>query len=203
MDTARARIARLPRRRLLVCAASLPLMGVCLRARAEAPPTGWVQPAVPAPPLRVIQAPGKAVALGELLAGHVTAVQLMFTGCSTSCPVQGALFAALAARPGRQPVQLLSISIDVLGDTPDTVAAWQRRLGPHATWRGAVAHPNDVDRLATYLKGAASRSGTHTAQVFVFDRQGRLSYRTGDNPGLRELEALIDGVGRSSPASPA
>ncbi len=118
-------------------------------------------------------------------------------------PGAGSALRRLGRATQPQPAQLLSISIDVLGDTPDTVAAWQRRLGPHAAWRGAVAHPNDVDRLAAYLKGAASRSGTHTAQVFVFDRQGRLSHRTGDNPGMGELEALIDGVGRSSPASPA
>jgi hypothetical protein len=48
-----------------------------------------------------------------------------------------------------------------------------------------------VDRLADFVKGKQGRSGTHTAQVFLFDRQGRLCYRTGDSPAPVEVEALI------------
>lgn len=32
------------------------------------------------------------------LQGRVSALRLVFAGCSTSCPIQGAVFAAVAAR---------------------------------------------------------------------------------------------------------
>jgi len=66
---------------------------------------------------------GAATNLAELLRGRVTALQPMFTGCSATCPIQGALFAqAQHALLGRwqspTPVQWLSLSIYPLADGP-------------------------------------------------------------------------------------
>ena len=160
-------------------------------AGANTPPTGWVQPALPAPALRITSVTGQRLTLAGAIAGKVTAVQLMFTGCSTTCPIQGALFAALANRLRSKDVQFLSISIDALGDTPDALAAWQDRFGRAPGWNAAVADPADVDRLADFMKGVAGKRGTHTAQVFILDRQSRLCFRTGDLPAIGDVEALL------------
>jgi protein SCO1 len=179
------------RRRVLALMGSLVGFVGSAPCRAGEAPTGWVQPRPATPELRIIDGQGRRTLLAAAVAGRVTAVQLMFTGCSSTCPIQGALFAALAARQRTQGAQFLSVSIDALGDTPAALANWQARLGPQPAWRTAVAEVNDVDRLATFLKGAHARSGTHTAQVFVFDALGRLAYRTGDSPGVAEVEALM------------
>ncbi len=161
-------------------------------------PTGWVSPRLPAPAVRVVASDGRKRPFGEVVAGKVTALQLMFTGCSTTCPAQGAQFAALAGRVQADDVQLLSISIDALGDTPARVSAWQARFGAAPAWRTAVADLADVDRLAAFVRGFPARPGTHTSQVFVFDRQGRLAYRTGDSPRVAELVALLEHVARNA-----
>jgi protein SCO1 len=165
---------------------------------AAQPPTGWVLPRLPAPALLVTSAEGQRLALPDALAGKVSAVQLMFTGCSSTCPIQGALFAALAERRRSGDAQFLSLSIDALGDSPATLSAWQSRFGRSAAWRAAVPKPVDVDRLAEFMKGASGRQGTHTAQVFVFDAQAKLCYRTGDNPAIGEVEALLAQVARQA-----
>jgi protein SCO1/2 len=180
----------------------LRLAGACglacgVPAAAAAAPTGWVQPRLPAPPLRITMADGRSSALASAVANKVTAVQLMFTGCSSTCPPQGALFAAVAQSLTRADVQLLSVSIDALGDTPSKVASWQARFGHHSAWRTAVADVKDVDRLGDFMKGHAGKAGTHTSQVFVFDRQGRLSYRTGDSPSAREVHELLTHIAQS------
>ena len=183
---------RLRRRDLLVGA-----LGTWAFARplaAAQAPTGWVLPRLAAPPIAVTGADGRARTLPELLAGRVSAVQLMFTGCSSSCPPQGALFAALAERQGANDVRLLSISIDALGDSPARLAAWQARFGSSPAWATAVPQVADVDRLAGFMRGSAGKPGTHTAQVFVFDAQARLCYRTGDAPAVGEVEALVTRV---------
>ena len=46
------------------------------------------------------------------------------------------------------------------------------------------------------MKGRLGTSGTHTAQLFVFDRQARLCYRTADAPAIAEIEALLAQVAR-------
>ena len=160
-------------------------------ASANAPPTGWLRPRLPAPALRITSANGRQTTLAGAIAGKVTAVQLMFTGCSSTCPVQGALFAAMASRLRSEDVQFLSISIDALGDTPAALSAWQDRFGRAPAWNTAVADAADVDPLADFMKGVAGKRGTHTAQVFVFDRQSRLCYRTGDAPMIADIEALL------------
>jgi hypothetical protein len=96
------------------------------------------------------------------------------------------------------PFRLLSISIDVLGDTPPLLAAWLARFGHHPAWDAAVAEIAEVDRLAAFVKGAAGKPGVHTAQVFLFDREGRLCHRTGDAPPIAEVEALLRSVAQRS-----
>lgn len=161
---------------------------------AAQPPTGWVLPRLAAPPIAVTGTDGRLQTLSDVLAGKVSAVQLMFTGCSSTCPPQGALFAAIAERLRSSDVRLLSISIDALGDTPAKLAAWQARFGRQRVWDTAVAQVADVDRLAAFVRGAPGTPGTHTAQVFVFDAQARLCYRTGDAPAVGDIETLLTQV---------
>jgi protein SCO1 len=170
---------RLHSRRRLLALASLAALPA---AAVEPPPTGWVQPRLPAPALPLQWADGQQRGLRQLLAGQVSALQLMFTGCNGSCPVQGALFAHIAGQLPPLRMQLLSVSIDALGDSAQTLAAWQARFGRHAAWAAGVPRLDDVEPLAAYLRGLAGSPGAHTAQVFVFDRQARLAYRTGDDP---------------------
>jgi protein SCO1/2 len=163
------------------------------------PPTGWTQPRPPAPALALQCADGKGRTLRQSLLGQVSAVQLMFTGCSGSCPVQGALFADIASRLPPAGFQLLSISIDALGDDAQALKRWQARYGaaPPPGWLAAVPSLKAVEGLREFLRGVQNTAtGAHTAQVFVFDREARLAYRTGDNPQARWLEALMVQVAR-------
>jgi protein SCO1 len=179
------------RRRLLAVPGLWALLGSTLPLAAAAVPTGWLQPRLAAPPLRLTAADGRTVPLTDAVAGTVTAVQLMFTGCNTSCPTQGAFFAELAGRLRSSQTQLLSISIDALGDTPATMTRWQAKFGASPSWRTGVANVADVSPLVDFMKGTTGKGSTHTAQAFIFDRFGRLCYRTGDSPTVAEVEALL------------
>jgi protein SCO1/2 len=182
---------------LTACLLTTALPGVSA-ATAEVP-LGWVKPRPAAPGWKLTRADGAQISLTQALGGSPqgpTAVQLMFTGCTTTCSTQGLLFATMAARTRATPVNWLSLSIDALGDDAARLAAWQKRFGPTpASWSAAVPGVRDVDALATFLRGTPARSGTHTDQVFVFDRAGQLAYRTGDKPEPHFLEALLTAVG--------
>lgn len=180
-------------RRVFLAAAAAAMLPTPAPAQPEPGlPLGLVLPPQVSPPLPLYTADGDQRKLTDLLQGKITAVQLMFTGCNTSCPTQGALFAAVAAAGLPPQGQLLSISIDALGDQPASLARWLGRFGPRlAAWSAAVPRVADVDRIAGWLKGSTGRSGTHTAQVFLLDRQGRLRYRTADLPAAREVRSLM------------
>ncbi len=188
----------LQRRRLLALAAG----AVALPARAAGaadPPLGWAQPRPQAPATLLRCADGRRRPLRELLAGRVSAVQLMFTGCNGSCPPQGILFASVASSlPPLPGLQLLSISVDALGDDPQTLADWQGRFGRNPAWLAGVPAVSDVDPVAGFLRGVPAAGIAHTAQVFVFDRQARLAYRTGDAPPAAMVRALLQHVAQNA-----
>jgi len=165
----------------------------------------WAQPAAPAhdsfgpvrppqalPPLPLVGDDGQRTDLASRLRGRTTALQLMFTGCSATCPIQGALFGAIAPMvAGKPELQLLSISIDPLADGPQALRSWLARFGATAQWRAAAPRVDDVDRLLELLRGRARGPDRHTAQVYLFDRRARLAYRTADMPPARFVADML------------
>jgi len=45
------------------------------------------------PAFNLVRHDGAATTLSDLLSNHVSAVQLMFSRCTTTCPIQGSVFA--------------------------------------------------------------------------------------------------------------
>ena len=190
-----------PRRRLLAAAAAFGLAPCGLGSAGSAfahGSFGPLDPALAAPALSLQSLDGKRVELATLLRGQVTALQLMFTGCSATCPIQGAMFAEVQQRLGNDDprLRLLSISIDPLGDDLKALRSWLAKFGAQAPrWSAALPQLRDVDRLLDTLRGRAPGADRHTAQAFVFDRQARLVYRTEDMPNPVELVRLMQRVG--------
>ncbi len=142
---------------------------------------------------------GRRVALAPLLRGRVTALQLMFTGCSSVCPLQGALFAQTQAQLPTStpslPWQLLSVSIDPLGDDARALAAWRQRHGAGARWLAGVPALAEADLLLDRLRGRSSRGpDRHTSQVFVIDAAGRLAFRTAELADPAAIVTALRGV---------
>ena len=99
---------------------------------------------------------GRRATLAALLSGKTTVLQLMFTGCSATCPIQGAVFVALQSRLAAAPatVQLLSISIDALADDANALAGWRRRFGASPRWLAGV--PRIAGRAPARLRARSS-----------------------------------------------
>jgi protein SCO1 len=181
---------------------------------------GPVNPPTLAPDLQITDHHGRARALRELLGDHITVLQTMFTGCSTVCPIQGALFARVQQRLAqintRQVVQLLSISIDPLGDSPQALNAWLQRLQapasahppapvktptqpqPHSPprWSAAVPKMADVTALQRGLDGATAPSAKpaddHSSRLYFFDAQARLRWRSSELPSVDEVMRVVN-----------
>lgn len=159
-------------------------------------------PPVAAPRLPMAPVHGPSAPLSSLLRGHQTAVQLMFTGCSAVCPIQGALFADVQRQLASAPPdwRLLSVSIDALSDGPAQLRAWLARFGAQdARWRAAVPSVHGVDPLFDFLQGRSGGLDRHTSQVYVFDRQAQLVFRTVDLPSTQEVVSALQWASRPRP----
>ncbi len=162
---------------------------------------GPVQPPVAAPVLRLTSASGSMASLSALVRGRITAMQLMFTGCSAVCPIQGAMFADVQQQLASAPAdwRLLSVSIDPRGDGPAQLRQWLARYSAQAArWQAAVPLVKDVDRMLNELQGQASGLDRHTAQVFVFNRRSQIAFRTVDLPSAQEVISAMRFAAKAS-----
>jgi len=134
--------------------------------------------------------------LQTVLSGRVSAVQLMFTSCQATCPIQGALFASAAKKLGERlkPAQLISISIDPGQDTPAALRDWLKRFGASPRWRAARPDKQQLDALVTFLKSKNPAPDPHTAQVYFFNRKGELVMRSVDFPPAAEVVRVLESM---------
>jgi protein SCO1/2 len=162
---------------------------------------GRVDPPRPAPPLPLTLHDGRANTLARLLAGHSTALQLMFTGCTATCPIQGALFASVQAGLARERAapgaQLLSLSIDPLGDDAAALARWLRAAGAGPGWLGAVPSVAGVDTIFDFLGGRSRGPDRHTAQVYLFNARAELVLRSPDFPAPAQVQGWLQALARA------
>ena len=190
------------RRHFLRLAAASPLLAKLPATPAYAHNSpGVVDPPLPAPPMALTRHDGRPSTLAALLQGQVTALQLMFTGCTATCPIQGAMFAAVQAGLVRQKqggVQLLSLSIDPLGDSPPALAAWLKKQGAGPHWRAAVPGVAGVDTLFDFLRGRSVEPDRHTAQVYLFSPRGQLLLRSTDFPAPEQVLGWLASAPRRS-----
>ena len=172
---------------------------VALAALTQAPralaheSAGVVEPALAPPQLDLTLDDGTGTRLQKLLSGKVTALQLMFTSCSATCPIQGALFAQAAKQlgDGIPEAQGLSLSIDPARDTSRALHGWIQRHGAHPRWHGARPDGREIERFVSFLKAKTNGPDRHTAQVYFFNRRGQLAMRSVDFPPASELIRVL------------
>ncbi len=161
---------------------------------------GAIRPPLALPPLQLRCHDGSTATLSQMLRGKVTAMQFMFTGCSQTCALQGALFAAVQQRLPRQPgmeIQLLSLSIDPLGDDSRALAAWLHRFGAKPGWRAAVPDMEGLDRLRERLRQTRDGRDNHTGQVFFLNRQEFLVWTTEELPPVDAVVRQLQNIARA------
>ncbi len=132
--------------------------------------------------------------LRELLLGKTTAVNLVFVGCSSVCPIQASIFQRLQKLLPKQTergIQLLSLSIDPQNDGADQLEHWLRRHNAGPGWLAAVPEAHRLpDVLASFGQGQG-RIESHATQVSIVNRRAELVWRTGSLPSAEELAGLL------------
>lgn len=133
----------------------------------------------------------------EVLAGHLVAVNFVFTRCQGICPVLGAQFAELegALHDAGTRVQLLSISLDPGHDSADRLAQWGARLGRGPGWTLLTGEVETVQRLLRALGMGAGDPWSHPPVTWLIDaRQPGAPPRCERLAGMRtpaELAGLL------------
>jgi protein SCO1/2 len=170
-----------------------PLFGAQLLTDTAIHGHGQIKPPEPVPGVKLVRDNGASTTLPRLAEGHATAVQIMFTSCTTTCPIQAAIFGRVQAKlpdMAARKVQLLSISMDPTTDTPEALTAWLRRFHAGPGWIAAAPTAADAARVQKFF-GTGSDASDHSNQVSILDRQGRLVWRTYELPAAEEVVSVL------------
>ncbi|MGF6696545.1 protein SCO1/2 [Paraburkholderia sp. MM5496-R1] len=191
------------RRALLRGVSAAALAGVSFPLYAQHASIGLVTPPIRLDDFWLVDQSGQKRLLTDLLRQKVTALQTIYTGCTSVCPLQGALFSTVQQRISqlqhRHPVQLVSIGIDPLSDTPPALHAWLMRFQAGPEWRAATPTLQDVDRMRRALSGSTLPLGNiadHSTQIYCFDANAMLRWRSDDLPRADQICDVLGALGR-------
>jgi protein SCO1/2 len=157
---------------------------------------GSVKPPAPVPDVEVVRNDGASTKLTQLLEGHATAVQLMFTSCTSTCPMEAAIFQRVQNKipdmAGRK-IQLLSLSVAPEVDTPQALTQWLRRFHAGPCWISAASGVATAALIREFF-GDSRDAGDHSNQVSLVDRKGRMVWRTYELPEPEEIISVLEKI---------
>jgi protein SCO1/2 len=155
---------------------------------------GRIKPPAPVPDVQLLRHDGVKASLPQLTLGHATAVQLMFTACSTTCPIQAAIFErvqTLLPTMAAKGIQLLSLSVNPEDDSVRSLAGWRSRFNAGPQWIAATPSVADTPAIQSFFGRARTNFADHSTQVNIVDRQGRLVWRTNELPASQEIATIL------------
>jgi protein SCO1 len=148
-----------------------------LVASACAVGAAWAQPGTPVvPDVILMDEQGRTFRLRSLLAERTVAINFIFTGCTSFCPPQTAVFRAAQERLGElrsvaHAPLLLSLSVDPLNDSPKALsqyaARFDARLGLNQGWLMLTGEPAAVERTSRAFGASSVRVDDHPVQLWV------------------------------------
>jgi protein SCO1/2 len=165
---------------------------------------GPVRPPRPVPDIRVTKDDGVSLLLRQLVLDRATAIHLMFTRCTSICPMQGFIFERVQALiPGyaQRGIQLLSLSVDAEEDDPKALRRWLERFHASAGWVAAAPQVEDLHRLTAFFGGGRAISDNHATRVYMVNPQGNLVWQTLDLPTAEMIAEVLIKIPREASSS--
>jgi protein SCO1/2 len=154
------------------------------------------------PSVVLLDQAGRRWPLAGLAQRRAVLVSFFFTGCTAICPPQTAALAELQAELARRAAPageggplLLSISLDPLGDTPETMRGYAARfgitLGAERGWLLLGGDPATLARVWAAFEVPAGGPESHLAFVWIGREGGRSWRRAGALDPPEALAALL------------
>jgi protein SCO1/2 len=130
----------------------------------------------------------------DLVKDRVVAINFIFTTCTTICPPLGATFARvqkdLGERTGRE-VQMISISVDPVTDTPERLKAWGEKFHAAHGWTFVTGAKPAIDELLRALGAATASPQDHSPTVLIGnDARGEWTRTYGLAPPRQILQLI-------------
>ncbi len=135
--------------------------------------------------------------VSDLVTNKVVAVNFIFTTCTTVCPPMGATFGKLQQllgdTAGRE-VEMISVSVDPVVDTPQRLKVWSERFGRQPGWTLLTGDKPTIDRLLKALQVFTPDKGDHAPIVLVGDARRDSWTRAYGLAPAAQLATMVEGL---------
>lgn len=123
------------------------------------------------PDLLVLDQDGREVRLySDLVKGKTVAINVIYTSCTTTCPLLAATFAKvqdlIGERLGRE-LALVSISADPTTDTPERLKAWSAKFDARPGWTLVTGRRPVIAAVLRALGVSLTQPEAHPPLVIV------------------------------------
>ena len=144
---------------------------------------------------------GKSMRLvSDALGGKLAVISVMYTTCTTVCPVTTALLShvqtALGDRLGNE-VSLVSLTVDPATDTPERLDAYALKVGARSGWHWLTGPKDAVTRVLQGIDAYTSDFRAHPAMVLVGDPSSGKWTRYYGFPGAKTVVERLDTLARA------
>ncbi|HET7404246.1 MAG TPA: SCO family protein [Usitatibacter sp.] len=116
---------------------------------------------------------GRRVRLeADAMAGRLVVIDFVYTTCTTTCPLQSALFANLQHRLGDRigrDVALVTVTVDPVRDTPPRLKELANRFGARPGWTFLTGSPPAVEEVLRAFDVYTPSFASHPPAVLVGD----------------------------------
>lgn len=137
----------------------------------------------------------------DLVQGKVVAMNFIFTTCTTICSPMGAIFGKLQRDLGDRDVQLISVSVDPVTDTPERLKAWSERFGAQPGWTLVTGDKTRVDELLKALQVFTPDFRDHSPTVLIGNDPAGVWRRAYGLAPVDRLTAVLDQVSTDETAA--
>lgn len=144
---------------------------------------------------------GQEVAVMEdLVKDKIVVINTIYTTCTTVCPVMGVQFAQLqkvlkkrfGSEKIAEQIQLVSISIDPLNDTPQSLRSWKSNFSGGPGWTLLTGSQKNIERILKATGLFAADPKEHTPITLVGSAKlGQWTRLSGLGPA-KQIAGLLD-----------
>lgn len=105
----------------------------------------------------------------DLVKGKTVAINFIFTTCTTICPPMTATFRRVQQNLADGPlhVELISVSVDPLTDTPERLRDFAAKFKAGPGWTFVTGDKTEIDSLLRALGVAVADKNDHTPMILV------------------------------------
>lgn len=135
---------------------------------------------------------GEEVKLRSLTDGNIVAMNFLFTKCKGICPPMGANFGTLRktlSENSGSDIQLISITVDPVVDTPERLRAWSEPFSDLPGWTLLTGEKQQVDTVLKELEVFTADKNDHSPFILFGDQTTGKWQRV---HGLTSVESLTE-----------